>query len=183
MSSFLQNIMAVLGVSPYPGQQNWVKMMMKRNPASGEGYYNNLYVKAVTSPGFSGKFYTVPPPTLIPTPTPTAAPTPTQTAKSVFDRVTYYLPTGNKTASGTVPKSGYTAAISPELFNKIPMGSLIKLPNGTTVRVEDKTNPRLKGTLDLFYDNKESAKYPNGMERNVGYEVVGRDTSGLQYNY
>ena len=47
-------------------------------------------------------------------------PIPTPTPKSLFKRVTYYLPTGNNTASGTKPKSGYTAAISPDLFNKIP---------------------------------------------------------------
>ncbi|MCK9370934.1 hypothetical protein M0R04_13570 [Candidatus Dojkabacteria bacterium] len=41
----------------YPGQQEWVAMMMKKNPTPGANYYSNLYAKAVTSPGFSGRFY------------------------------------------------------------------------------------------------------------------------------
>ncbi len=100
-----------------------------------------------------------------------------------INRLTYYLPTGNLTATGTQPKGGYTAAISPDLEKSIPFGSLIKLPNGQTVRVEDRTSRALKSTLDIFYPNKDVATYPAGMETNVPYQIVGRDIGGLKYNF
>ena len=110
-------------------------------------------------------------------------PTPTPVPQSAVDRLTYYLPTGNLTSTGTTPKGGYTAAISPDLEKSIPFGSLIKLPNGQTVRVEDRTNKRLKSTLDIYYPNKEVATYPQGMANKVPYQIVGRDVTGLKYNY
>ena len=114
-------------------------------------------------------------------------PSPTRPVQSAtattIDRLTYYLPTGKLTSTGTQPRGGYTAAISPDLEKSIPFGSLVKLPNGQTVRVEDRTNKRLKSTLDIYYPNKEVATYPLGMENNVPYQIVGRDISGLKYNY
>ncbi len=114
----------------------------------------------------------------------TPTPTPTPTPQSSFGRLSYYLPTGNQTATGTNPVSGYTAAVSPNLAKQIPMGTLIRLPNGQVVRVEDLTAQTIKDTLDLFYSNAGAANYPEqGLMRNVPYETIGRDTSGLRYNY
>lgn len=104
--------------------------------------------------------------------------------KQSFDRLSYYLPTGGQTATGTTPISGKTAAISRELLSQIPMGTLIQLPNGQVVRIEDLTAPHIKNTLDLYYSNPNEALYPEqGLMRNVPYQTVGRDTTGLKYNY
>jgi len=110
-------------------------------------------------------------------------PTPTPAPRLPFKRVTYYLPTGSPTATGTEPRSGYTAAISPDLLGSLKMGDIITLKNGIKVRVEDKTNKRLKNTLDIFYNDKQSAKYPNGMDTDVDFDVTGHDTSDMKYNY
>jgi 3D (Asp-Asp-Asp) domain-containing protein len=112
-----------------------------------------------------------------------AAPAQPQPQPSQFDRLTYYLPTGNPTSTGTTPRSGYTAAISRQLLGDIPMGTLIQLPNGQVVRVEDVTDDDILGTLDIFYNNPQEATYPQGMERNVPFNIVGRDTEGLKYNF
>ena len=139
--------------------------------------------------GLSDLFAKQPLPTPVPTPSVTPVPLPTPPVspkivpRSLFKRVTYYLPTGSSTATGTTPKSGYTAAVSPDMLDRVPMGSLIKLPNGKIIRVEDKTNKRLKDTLDIFYNTKDEAVYPKGMERDVAIEIIGRDTSGMKYNY
>jgi 3D (Asp-Asp-Asp) domain-containing protein len=119
-----------------------------------------------------------------PTPTNEYSPTPTPTSQPQFGRVSYYLPTGGLTATGTTPVSGYSAAISRQLLGDIPMGSLIKLPNGNVVRVEDLTNEDIKDTLDLFYSTNDEATFPEkGLMRDVPYSVVGRDTTGMKYNY
>jgi 3D (Asp-Asp-Asp) domain-containing protein len=116
--------------------------------------------------------------------TPKPSPTPSPTPQPNFGRLSYYLPTGNQTATGTTPVSGYSAAISRELLPQIPMGTLIKLPNGRIVRVEDLTGQDIKNTLDLFYSSREQANYPEqGLMQNVPYENVGRDISGLKYNF
>lgn len=118
-----------------------------------------------------------------PSPTPSPMPTP----MPQFGRVSYYLPTGGQTATGTDPVSGYTAAVSRQMLPQVPMGSLIKLPNGKVVRVEDLTADDILSTLDLYYGSQEeyqNAGYPGkGLERNVPYQIVGRDTTGLKYNY
>lgn len=41
----------------YPGQNAWVDMMMKKVPGENSQNLANMYRKAVTSPGFSGKYY------------------------------------------------------------------------------------------------------------------------------
>jgi len=107
---------------------------------------------------------------------PTSTPTPEQT----FGRVTYYLPTGNLTATGTTPVPDYTAAISRELKEKIPMGSIIELPDGSKYRIEDFTASKIKNTLDLF---RKEPKKGEGLKTNVPFKIVGRDTTGLKYNF
>ena len=114
------------------------------------------------------------------TPTPTTTPIPTPTPHTQFGRVTYYKPTGGLTSTGTVPKPNYTAAISRELKNVIPMGSIVELPNGSRFRVEDLTNERIRDTLDLFREQPEEGE---GLQTNFPYKIVGRDTAGLKYNY
>lgn len=100
-----------------------------------------------------------------------------------FGRVTYYK-TGDLTTTGTKPKAGYTAAISRDLLNTVPMGSIIELENGHRYRVEDRTADKYKGvpirsTLDVFETNPAKGQ---GLDRNVPYKIVGKDTSGLKYN-
>jgi len=115
---------------------------------------------------------------------PTATPTPTQ--RNTFGRVTYYLPTGNLTATGTVPTPNYTAAISRELKKLVPMGSIIELPDGKRFRIEDltaeadKLGKPILNTLDLFREQPEPGE---GLRTNVPYRIIGRDISGMKYNY
>ena len=126
-----------------------------------------------------------------PTVAPTTTPIPTPTPHTQFGRVTYYQKTGNLTSTGTVPKPNYTAAISRELKKVVPMGSIIELPDGTRFRIEDLTAEEIENketgertpirdTLDLFRDQPGEGE---GLQRNVPYKVVGRDTAGLKYNY
>lgn len=91
-----------------------------------------------------------------------------------FGRISQYGATGNNTATGTIPMPGRTAAVSPDLLSQIPFGSLVKVGN-QTYRIEDLTNPRIKNTLDVF------SATPSGLQRNIPYEIVGRDYSGLKY--
>lgn len=123
-----------------------------------------------------------------PTPVPTPAveqkiTPPSPTPQLQFGRVSYYLPTGNQTATGTTPQSGYTAAISRQLLGDIPMGTLIQLPNGQVVRVEDVTAEDILNTLDIYYNSSDEVQYPQGgLMRDVPYETIGRDLTGLLYN-
>jgi 3D (Asp-Asp-Asp) domain-containing protein len=124
-----------------------------------------------------------PPPTMGPIQQP-AQQVPQQSPQSnTVPRMTYYLPTGNPTASGTTPQSGYTMAVSRELLKDIPMGTLIKLADGTIRRVEDVTDSDIKNTFDLFFSTQEEGMAAtNGLSTDVPYETVGRDLSGLLYN-
>jgi 3D (Asp-Asp-Asp) domain-containing protein len=115
--------------------------------------------------------------------TPTPTPTPKEEPKTYAERLTYYLPTGAKTATGTTPKNGYTLAVSPDMEKVASQGSVLRFDNGFEGRVEDRTNKRLKGTVDVYYDSKEQATYPKGMEKNVPFKILRYDPSGLKYNY
>lgn len=111
-----------------------------------------------------------------------------------FDRVTYYTPRETPaynidgveqmlTRTGTTPQPGYTAAVSPNLLKEqggsLQMGNLVQL-GGRTYRIEDVTNESIKNTLDIYRDKNYRGV---GLKRNVPYEVVGRNTEGLKYNY
>ena len=91
-----------------------------------------------------------------------------------FGRISQYGATGNNTATGTIPMPNRTAAISPDLLSSIPFGSLVKVGN-QTYRIEDLTHPRIKNTLDVF------SASPSGLQRNVPYQITGKDYSGLKY--
>lgn len=89
-------------------------------------------------------------------------------------RITQYGPTGNLTATGTIPYPGRTAAISPDLLSVIPFGSLVKIQN-QVYRIEDLTHPRIKNTLDIFSNS------PVGLQKDIPYQIIGRDYAGLKY--
>jgi len=112
-----------------------------------------------------------------PAPTPSATPTPTPASalQALFGRVSQYGATGNLTATGTTPEAGRTAAVSPDLLELLPYGTLIQLPDGSIYRVEDRTADSISSTLDVFSED------PRGLQRNVPYSVVGKDMEGLRY--
>lgn len=118
-----------------------------------------------------------------PKPSPTSVPTPAPTPSLMAKRLTYYLPTGNLTATGTVPKNAYTLAVSPDMEKVASQGSVLQFPNGFTGRVEDRTNSRLRDTVDVFYDTPQQATYPSGMQRDVPFKILRYDPKGLKYNF
>jgi 3D (Asp-Asp-Asp) domain-containing protein len=68
-------------------------------------------------------------------------------------KIYHYAPTGNRTATGTVPKAGRTVAVDPEV---IPLGSEI-IVDGHSYIAED-TGRDIKGnTLDIFVSTRAEA--------------------------
>lgn len=115
-------------------------------------------------------------------------------AQGNFGRVTYYSPTetpaydvnGIKqmlTRTGTNPKPGYTAAVSPNMLREqggsLRMGDLVQVGD-RTYRIEDVTNESIKDTLDVYRHTPEEGE---GLKQNVPFRVTGRDTKGLKYNF
>jgi 3D (Asp-Asp-Asp) domain-containing protein len=84
--------------------------------------------------------------------------------REILVKVTYYGPTGRKTASGTIPKEGRTIGVDPKV---IPLGSKV-LMNGKIYVAED-TGKKVKGLIiDQYTDTPESETYKLG----VKYERV-----------
>ena len=83
-----------------------------------------------------------------------AAPSPDLIAKTITAETTAYTWTGNRTATGTVPRIG-TVAVDPKL---IPYGSLLYIPGYGYARAEDTGNFRFVNNdggywLDLYMDS------------------------------
>lgn len=82
--------------------------------------------------------------------------------------ITYYAPTGNKTATGTEPKAGRTIAVDP---NVIPLGSHV-LIDGHEYVAEDTGGAVKENIIDIFVDSEEEA-IEKGRWKNVKvYKVV-----------
>lgn len=94
--------------------------------------------------------------------------------EGTFGRISQYGPTGNNTATGTIPMPNRTAAVSPDILSSVPYGSLVRVGN-QTYRIEDLTAPEIKNTLDVFSNS------PSGLQRNIPYQIIGKDFSGLKY--
>lgn len=114
-----------------------------------------------------------------PIPTPTASPTPTPYPEYIIPEVTYYLPTGNLTATGTEPRENWTLAVTRDLEKDFPMGTIVEFPNGQRYRIEDRTAPNLVGRFDVFSPTPQKW----GKKSSVKVKKIGKDTSGLKYNY
>lgn len=68
--------------------------------------------------------------------------------------LTFYMHTGNRTASGIYPKAGRTVAVDK---NIIPLGTMIYV-EGYGIMVAEDTGGDIKGKrLDVFVDTKEEA--------------------------
>jgi 3D (Asp-Asp-Asp) domain-containing protein len=78
-------------------------------------------------------------------------------------KIYHYAPTGNRTATGTVPEAGRTIAVDPDV---IPLGSEVVI-NGHSYIAED-TGGDIKGNVvDVFVESREEAK-----KLGVRYEKV-----------
>ena len=81
----------------------------------------------------------------------------TGTYLGTFD-VTFYCPTGNRTASGTWPKEGRTVATDPDL---IPTGSEIRVVyqtgNSVVYKAEDIGGAIQGRSLDVFVESYDQA--------------------------
>lgn len=75
-------------------------------------------------------------------------------------RITCYKSTGYPTASGLWPEEGMVATSD----RTIPFGKIIDI-NGTKYTVEDRTNKRIKNTVDVF-------KVNCNMEYGVSFKMV-----------
>jgi 3D (Asp-Asp-Asp) domain-containing protein len=67
--------------------------------------------------------------------------------------VTWYLPTGNATYSGTMPRLG-TAACD----WSIPMGTVVLFPDARVVRCEDRGILGSSGHVDIYVDNRDAGR-------------------------
>lgn len=78
--------------------------------------------------------------------------------------VTYYAPTGNNTATGTVPDSARTVAVDPTV---IPLGSDVYI-EGIGWRKAEDTGGAIKGTdVDVFVDSEAEAQRGGRVLRTV----------------
>lgn len=114
---------------------------------------------------------------------PASTPTPTPQPSGTFARATHYQPTGNPTSTGTIPQPGRTAAVSPDMLDQVPYGTLVLMPDGIIYRVEDRTADDLTGTIDIFGEQPLVDQFPYGKSENVPFTIIGKDTEGLKYNY
>ena len=82
-----------------------------------------------------------------------SAPANLKNAKAIKGQATGYTHTGNRTATGTVPKRG-TIAVDPRV---IPLGTRLYIP-GYGYGVAEDTGGAVKGNIiDLFFDTREEA--------------------------
>ncbi len=90
-------------------------------------------------------------------------------------KITYYLPTGNQTASGTTPTAGRTIAVDPDV---IPIGTRVII-NGHEYIAED-TGPAVTGhVIDIFVDS-ESDIPAQGVHHNVSVYLADYVGEGIQ---
>lgn len=93
-------------------------------------------------------------------------------------QITHYAPTGNKTATGTVPKAGRTIAVDPDV---IPLGTHVII-KGHEYIAED-TGGVIKGKIiDIFVNSEEEARNKGRIigvpVYNVSYEGADIQSSG-----
>ncbi len=82
-----------------------------------------------------------------------SAPADLKNAKVIKGQATGYTHTGNRTATGTIPKRG-TVAVDPRV---IPLGSKLYIP-GYGYGVAEDTGGAVKGNIiDLFFETREEA--------------------------
>ena len=80
-----------------------------------------------------------------------STPKPNQVStKKMEMELTFYTPTGNRTASGTIPQEGRTVA-----SNSLPLGTKV-LINGNTYIVEDRGG-MADNVIDIFVESYEKA--------------------------
>ena len=87
----------------------------------------------------------------------------------VVKRLTYYYPTGHKTATGHSAKGHEKiVALSPDLLKKIPYHSKIEIVGYAVFTVEDRTGGWVKSTVDILVPR--GSKIKNG--RNVVIKII-----------
>lgn len=89
--------------------------------------------------------------------------------RQVVGRVTYYYPTGHRTATGHSAKGGEKIiALSPDLLKKIPYHSKVEVEGYGVFTVEDRTASYVRNTVDILLPR--GTKINNG--KNVTIKVI-----------
>lgn len=87
----------------------------------------------------------------------------------VVRRVTYYYPTGHRTATGHSAKGNEKIiALSPDLLSKIPYHSKVEIEGYGIFTVEDRTASFVQSTVDIL--TPRGSKISNG--KNVRIRVI-----------